>query len=555
MLVLAMASMAILAACGAPKQGTNLAKDQTLTIANSGISDIATLDPDTVTDLNSASVVNMAFAGLVGLDAKTLAVKADLATVVPTVANGGITNNGQTYIFHIKPNAKFSNGDPITASAMAYSIDRALSPKIAAPYATFYLGAIKGANDRFAGKLKSIIKGASNSDGALTVVDASTLQIDLTSNIAYFLNALTYSTSFAIDPAQKNADPADASFTPKWTDNPVTSGPFMIGQWQRGVQISLVPNPYWYGKKLTLTKVTQVFVQEPNTAYASYKTKQYDIDGFGGSAISSDNYVDAKALPNNQLQETPYLSIGYVATNWNVAPFDNATVRKAFAEAIDRDTIANNTLKGSVYSSDHIVPKGMPGYFDGLKGIPFNATQAKADLQSVYPDLSKFPQVTLTYPKTSDNDKIAAKMQSDYETYLGLSANQIKIFAEDFNKLVADVQTFKLQFYILAWIADYPDAQDWLSGQFTADSANNDQNFRNAQFDQLAKLADVNQNPTERLTQYNQMEELAVDNVAWIPFSQAKNLYVVEPYVHGFTIDGGGLTPDDVWADITISQH
>ncbi len=558
LLIVAMASLALLAACGkasAPAQ--NLAANQTLTIANTGVSEIATMDPALVTDLNSASVTSMTWAGLVGLDATTLAVKADLAQDLPTVANGGVTNNGATYTFKLRPNLKFSNGDPIDANVLAYSIDRALNPKLGAPYATFYLGAIKGAIDRFNSKAKSppSVVGTPGSGKGVIVIDPLTIQFNLTSPIAYFLDALTYSTSFAVDPLQKEADPTSPSYTAKWTDHPVVSGPWMVDQWQHNVQISLVPNPNWWGKKPTLTKVTQVFVAEPNTAYASYKTNQYDIDGYGGAAISSDNYVDAKSLPNGQLQQGPYLSINYVATNWNIPPFTNPTVRKAFAEAVDRDTIANVTLKGSVIPTDHIVPQGMPGYYPGLKGIPFNPQQAKADLQSVYPDLSKFPQVTLTYPKTSDNDKIAAKMQADFEAYLGLSANQIKIFGEDFNKIVSDVQTFKLQFYILAWIADYPDPQDWLSGQFTSTSANNDQNARIPGFDQQAAQADADQNQAERLALYNKMEEEAVDNVAWIPFSQSKNLYVVEPYVHGFTIDAGGLTPDDVWANVYITQH
>ena len=534
-------------------QGVMLADQQTLTIAGAGTSDISTLDPANATDLNSSSIVNMCFAGLVGLDAQALTVTADLAQDIPTIANGGIINGGSTYIFHVRPGLKFSNGDPINASVMAYSIDRSLNSKFANGNATFYLEAIKGVSDRSTGKISSIIGSGANS--GLVVVDALTLQINLTSPIAYFLDELTYSTAFAVDPLQKNANPSDPSFTDKWTDNPVTSGPFMVDQWQHGVQISLVPNPNWYGKKLTLTKVTQVFVTSANTAYAAYKSNQYDIDGFGGGAISTDNYPEAKALPNGQLQETPYLSIEYVATNWNIKPFDKLTVRKAFAEAIDRDTLATQTLKGSVISSDHIVPLGMQGYYAGLQGIPFNPQQAKTDLQSVYPDLTKFPQVTLTYPKTPDNDKIAAKMQSDFETYLGLTSGQIKIFGEDFNKLVSDVNTFKLQFYILAWLADYPDAQNWLSNQFTSTSANNDQNARIAGFDAQAAQADVDQNQTERLGIYNQMEEEAIDNVAWIPFSQGKNLYVVEPYVHGFIISADRLPHDDMWANVTILQH
>ena len=202
----------------------------------------------------------------------------------------------------------------------------------------------------------------------------------------------------------------------------------------------------------------------------------------------------------------------------------------------------------------------MPGYDSALGGIPFNPTQALADLKTVDSDPTKLNgTITLTYPSDSpDGLKVAAQMQSDYSTYLHVD---IKVLGEPFNQLVPDIQTFKLQFYLIAWIADYPDPQDWLSGQFTSGangsvaSANNDQNFVDPNFDKLAVKADVDLNPTERLSLYNQMEELAVDEVAWIPFSQSKNLYVVAPYVKGFVIDAGGITPPDAWPSVQIMAH
>jgi len=542
----------LIAACGASSgQGSSLAKDQTLTIPNVGVEDLLTLDPATVTDLNSAAAVGMIYSGLVSLDTKTLQVKPDLAQTLPTVANGGITNNGTTYTFKIKPNIKFSNGDPVDASVLAYSIDRALDPKIKAPYSTFYLGAIKGATDRNdpTKSVKTII--GTGPDAGLVVVDPTTLQINLSQPIAYFLDALTYSTSFAVDP--KIAADNPATLDPTWTDHAVGTGPFELQSWQHRVQANFVPNPNWYGQKLTLTKVIMPFVKDTQTAYTTYKAKQYDVSGFGGNIVSSANFQDAQSLPNNQLSAGPSLTINYLATNWNVAPFDKPEVRQAFAMAVDRDALAKQTLKGSVQATDHIVPEGMPGYFAGLKGIPFSAQGAKAELQKAYPDVSKMPQVTLTYNSaTPDNEAVARQLQSNFSTYLGVTVN---LKSETFDNEVTDIQTFKTQFYMIQWIADYPDAQDWLSGQFTADSLNNDQNFRNPQFDQLATQADVDQTPAHRLSTYNQMEELAVDNVAWIPFDQQKNTYLVEPWVKGFSIDAGGLTPDDVWSGVTIQQH
>src|SRR5215469_3707727 len=112
-IALAFIAITLLSACGASNsQGGQLAKDQVLTIANAGAEELGALDPAIVTDLNSGAAIDMIFAGLVGLDAKTLAVKADLAQTLPTVQNGGITNSGATYTFKIRSGAKFSNGDP-----------------------------------------------------------------------------------------------------------------------------------------------------------------------------------------------------------------------------------------------------------------------------------------------------------------------------------------------------------------------------------------------------------------------------------------------------------
>ncbi len=530
------------AACGASSSSTptlTLAKDQTLTLPNVGVSEIATFDPALPSDLNSAEAIQLTFSGLVGLDPKTLNVVADMATVVPSVTNGGITNNGLTYTFHLKPNLKFSNGDPVTASTFAYSIDRSLDPRLASNVATVYLGAIKGAMDRYNGKLSTII------GTGVVAQDPNTLVINLAQPVGYFLEAMTYSTSFAVDPN-------NASFTnAKWTDNPVGTGPFIMQSWQHNVQMTFVPNPNWYGAPTKITKIVMPFVNDTSTAYQSYLAKQYDMDGLGNS-LPAQVYVEAKALPNGQMRQGPYLETNYVAPNWNIAPFNNINVRKAFAMATDRNTIASTTLLNSVYPTDHIVPNGMPGYDANLKGIPFNPQGAKQLLLSVYPDPSKMPQVTLEYPAVGDNTKIAEELQAEYQTYLGVN---IVLNGVTFNKLVNDVYTNKIQFYLLAWIADYPDPQDWLSLQFTQGAPNNTMNFNDPNFDALTNKADVDQNPTDRFNLYNQAEEIAVDDVGWIPFSQNKNTYVVQPWVQGLSVDAGGLVPDSEWANVYVTQH
>ena len=520
----------ILTGCGSSGQ-TGLAPKQVLKYANVGTQDIKTMDPALVTDISSAQAIELVFSGLVSLDPKTLQVVPDIAT------SWDISNQGKTYTFHLRSGVKFSNGDPVDAAAFAYSIDRALDPATKSLVATVYLGHIVGANARNAGKLPTVI------GTGVVVVDPQTLQINLDSPISFFLEALTYQTSWAVD--QKVVQQYGAN----WADgHAIGSGPFILKSWRHKVQLTFVQNPNWYGKKLTLTEIDMPMISDTGTAFKSFQAKELDIDNL----VDSANYSIAKGFGPSRFFEGPALSSGYIAPNSAIPPFDNVTVRQAFAEAVDRDTLANEVLNGFVYPSDHIVPRGMPGYYAGLKGLPFNPKDAKQKLDSVYPDPSLMPAVTLEIPNIPDDTKIAAKLQQDFQTYLGVHINVDPV---DFEQLITDVYTYKVQFYLLGWIADYPDPQDWTSLQFVKDAPNNTMNFEDPKIDQLTAQADVEQDQAKRFAEYGQAEELAVDEVAWIPTNQGKNIYVFQPYIKGFVQNAGGLTPDLSWPDVSIAAH
>jgi oligopeptide transport system substrate-binding protein len=530
----------VIAGCGkANTGGPTLAKNQVLNYPNIGTQDVHNIDPALISDLNSSYALSLIDAGLVTLDPKTLKVVPDLAQ------SWEVSPDGLTYTFHLRPNLKFSNGDPLTANDFAYSIDRAFDPaqsgKSYTP--TYYLFLIKGGLDRADGKIPSMI----GADQGLYAPDDNTLKITITKPALWFLAALTYPVSYPVD--KKVVD----QFGPNWWDGHfVGTGPFILKDWQHKVQLTFVPNPNWYGKKPTLTEIDMPMIADPNTAWNNFQAKQNDI----GAPPSAD-YKIAKALGPSQFFEGPSLAISYVAPNSKIAPFDNLTVRQAFAEATDRDTIANDTLQGTSLPSDHIVPQGDPSYNPNFKGLPFNPQDAKAKLTSVYPDLSQMPPVTLEYPKGGDNDKIAARLQQDYQTYLGVHINLNPV---DFGQLINDITSknaagdFQVQFYSLGWIADYPDAQDWMD-LVTTGNANNTMNFSDPQVDSLVAEADSSLDASQRLKDYNQAEELAVQNVAWIPFIQQKIIYTIQKWVSGYSVDAQGLTPDIAWPDVQILQH
>ncbi|HLW03260.1 MAG TPA: peptide ABC transporter substrate-binding protein, partial [Ktedonobacterales bacterium] len=472
-LVLAASIALILSGCGSSNTTTNLASSQKLVFPNVGTQDVRTLDPALATDQNSIWALNLIDAGLVTLDGKSLKVVPDLAS------SWDISADGKTYTFHIRPNLKFSNGDPLTAQDFAYSIDRAFAPaQSGQSYTpTYYLGLIVGGNDRAAGKIPTMI----GPGKGLVVVDDHTLQINITQPALWFLDALTYIVSAPVDQKVVEADKNWAQ------DNNVGTGPFMLKSWQHKVQLTFVRNPNWYGTKPTLTEVDMPMIADPDTAWKEFQSKEVDLDG-----VPAADYTIAKALGSSEFFEGPALSISYVAPNSQVAPFNNVTVRQAFAEATDRNTIANSVLQGTAISSDHIIPEGQPGYNPNLQGLPFNPSDAKTKLQSVYADVSKMPQVTLEYGKGGDNDKIAQRLQQDYQTYLGVHINLNPV---DFAQLLNDTSSknakgiFPVQFYMLGWIADYPDPQDWIDLVETG-NPNNTMNFSNPAGDTLTQQAD-----------------------------------------------------------------
>jgi peptide/nickel transport system substrate-binding protein/oligopeptide transport system substrate-binding protein len=181
--------------------------------------------------------------------------------------------------------------------------------------------------------------------------------------------------------------------------------------------------------------------------------------------------------------------------------------------------------------------------------------------QEGWSSVSQIPAVTLTY---SSGGSQAAKnevsiLQQDWQTVLGIS---VKIEDIDFNKELTDIVSNNLQFWGIAWIADYPDPQDWLTLQFDKGSGNNNMNYgqnhssdaaAQQQIQKQLEAADINQDQTSRLAAYNTAEQSLVNDVAWMPMSQVTANYLVKRCVVGFAFDHQLLIPPNDWGGTYIS--
>jgi ABC-type oligopeptide transport system substrate-binding subunit len=539
----------LLTACGGqqnPTTTSNRAPDDKQVLRYPiGTDDLGTIDPALTQDAGENLVVQTLFNSLVQFkDDGTL--YAQLAASLPTVSSDGLT-----YSFTLRPNLKFSNGDALTADDVAYSLNRVIVKETKSPVSS-YLSLLKNYSKVHSGEQKTAI------GDSIIVKDATHLDLKIESPAAYFLQTLTYPTSSVVNKkvVEKYGD--------KWTDNigeGAGSGPFKMSSYNHTVGIEVVPNPNFYDKQPGLKKIQFLISGTGDVTYKSYLSGQYDI-----AAIPSANLDDAKQ--RKDYQTAGNLSISYVTMNYNAKPFDDLNVRKAFALAINKDTLNTSVLKGANQPSNHVVPEGMLGYVkdlkgpDGTTGTTGNADQAKAALAaSTYGSADKLPSVTFTYiTGSSTADNRAAALQGMWKSVLGIDVKLQGLTRAKMSEVEGQTKgatTGGLQIFLDGWIADYPDPQDWLSIFFGKDADYNQFNYgqnssatataQQAVQADLAK-ADVEQDQTKRLALYAKAEQTIIaEHIGWIPLYQTRTHQLRNPKLQGWSLNPLGV---EDWTNI-----
>ncbi|MBV9228940.1 MAG: peptide ABC transporter substrate-binding protein [Chloroflexi bacterium] len=523
-----------LTACGggtAPSSTVNgtptLANKQVLTFPNVGTTDIATLDPALVPDQNSTVAANMIYTGLVKSD-KNL-------NVIPDQATWRVSPDNKVYTFAISPDVAFSDGTLVTAQSYIYSWTRALWPSLNAPNAFLLEKNIVGATDVASGKTKVL--------SGLKALDSHTLQVTLTQPTAYFLQALTNVLFFPVN--QKVVEQyGQKNWAQHVADNPVGTGPFIVKEWDHNVKMIFVPNPHYYGNKPRLTEVDMIFVNDPATAFKAYRAGQYD---FVWDLLATDQ-VTAKGMPG--FIRTPLLQTDLLFFDNTTEPFNNSAVRQAFAYATDKTTLVHNVFKDAVAPAPTIIPPGMPGYQPNYPGLAFDSKKAKSLLESVYPDVTKVPAITFSYPNSQVTSTEAAALQQMWQTALGI---QVALRPVELTAYIDETQNHDVQFGFTQWTADFPDPYDWLALNLLSTSSYNNGRWSNADFDQTITQAETLTGDA-RISLYNKAEQIAVSDVGWLPLDHETLAAVIPSWVHNVTLNGNGLYFGD-WSDVYLLQH
>lgn len=533
----ALALVALALACGnegetAPSTGSS-GEAQTLGSSAGGSAGVfrrlwqepPTLDPHEAGDTTSAGIIVEVFSGLVTLNT-SLQVAPDLAE------RWDVSEDGKTYTFHLRRDARFHDGKPVTAEDVKFSFERATATASQSPEASAYLDDIVGVLPKLAGQADEV--------AGVQVIDTHTVQITINEPKPFFLAKLTYPTSYIVDRENLESEGDD------WVFKPNATGPFKLAEYRVGELIVLERNDHFYGGPALLDRVELIL--SGGSAMAMYENGEIDITGVGLSELDR---VSNPLEPLNAevVVAPPGFDLAYIGFNLSEPPFDDVNFRRALAYAIDKETIAHRVLLELVVPATGILPPDFPGYNPAVQAPGFDPVKAQELMaQSKY--AGGAPRIVVTIPGTGGSAGLDLQAILEmWEDTLGLTVELQQVETATYWE---DLNDGRLQAYAgLGWQADYPDPQNFLDILFHSESQLNQSGYSNPEVDRLLEAARVEQDWPARMALYNEAEQLIVDDVPWVLlWFSGENIVLLKPYVKGYA-----LTPlivpklKDVWIE------
>ena len=468
-------------------------------------SDPITLDPHIAGDATSAEYIVEIFGGLLTLD-QDLNVIPDLAESVE------VSDDGLVYTFVINPDASFHDGRRVTAADVEYSLLRASSRALSSPTALAYLSDIVGVREYFFG-LTDAVPG-------IEVVDDRTIRLPIDEPKPYFLAKLTYPTAFVVDQEQVESNR-------NWTRRPYGTGPSKLSEWRLGERLILEANTAYHLGEPALQEA--VYLLAGGSALTRWENDELDVAPISVNDI--ERARDANSDIGPFYSSWPQFSISYLAFNINEPPFDDVHVRRAMAMSIDRERIANVTFSGMFLPATGILMPGMPGFTTDALTLPFDPEAAREELaQSQYADDMPLIQIT----EVGAGAEASIDMQAFIQQWIEHLGIQVEVRQTDFASFLQQQDRRELQAFSAGWIMDYPDPEDILDIKFHTESSLNDIGFSDPEVDALLEEARVEQNPDRRLALYQEVEELLLEEAAWLPLYFGVNHVVVKDQVIGW---------------------
>jgi len=469
--------------------------------------DPVTLDPALSREARSQEYIVQIFGGLVAFD-KDLNIIPDLAE------SWEVSPDGRTYTFHLRRGARFHDGKEVTADDVKYSWERAADPALGSPTAITYLGDIVGVREKLAGLAREI--------SGVRVLDRYTLQVTIDAPKPYFLAKLAYPVAFVVD--RENVARGR-----EWWRRPNGTGPFKLKEWRPGEWLILERNPQYH---LGPPSLERVFYR----LWGGIPVRMYELGELDVAPVSLgsiERATDPAGPFYRELRVFPEFSLSYLGFNLARPPFDDPAVRRAFALSVDRDRVVRVFLKNTAARADGILPPGFPGHNPGLKPIPYDPEEARRLLStSKYGD--RLPTITVTVAGEGGGaPEYLVAMLLQWRENLGVDFRIREINPEAYFYRLREE---KDDIFLLGWIADYPDPQDFLDILFHSESPENFGEYSNPEVDRLLERARAEGDREKRLALYRRVEETVMEDLPVLPLWFGRSYILVKPYVKGFTL-------------------
>ncbi|OON40447.1 oligopeptide ABC transporter substrate-binding protein OppA [Izhakiella australiensis] len=495
--------------------GVELAAKQELVKGNG--SEVQSLDPHKIEGVPESNVSRDLLEGLVISDAN--------GHPIPGVAESWENKDGKVWTFHLRPNAKWSNGQPVTAADFVYSWQRLADPKTASPYASYLqYGHLENVDDIIAGKKSPDTLG-------VKAIDDHTLQVTLSESVPYFYKLLIHG---SMSPVYK---PAVDKFGENWTQpqNWVGNGAFKLKEHVINERIVVVRNPeYWDNANTKLEKVTFLPISSEVTDVNRYFSQDGSDMTYNNMPIEL--FQKLKRDNPKELHVDPYLCTYYYEINNQKAPFTDPRVRTALKLGLDRDIITNKVLAQGQIPAYSFTPPATDG-MQLTKPEWFSWTQAKRNeeakklLAEAGYTADKPLSFELLYNTSDLHKKLAIAAASIWKKNLGVN---VKLTNEEWKTYLDTRHQGNFDVARAAWCADYNEPTSFLNVMLS-NSSNNTSHYKSADYDKVIAQAAGAEDEKGRAALYDKAEQVLDKDSMMVPVYYYVNARLVKPYVGGYT--------------------
>ncbi len=485
--------------------------------------DPETLDQHKARSTQAADVLRDLGEGLVGYS--------PTGELVPAAAESWeVSEDGRTYTFHLRAEARWSNGDRVTAEHFVLAFRRLVTPATAAFYANMLADVVNAAG-AVAGKAPAEMLG-------VEAVDDLTLVVRLERPTPYLLSLLTHPSTFPLHPGSV-AEHGDGFARPGTL---ISNGAFTLEAWVPGSALALRRNEkYWNDAATTLDGVNYHVVVQDSAELNRYRAGELHIT----STVPPDNFEELKVQFGDELHVAPYLGIYYYGLNLLKPPFkDNPELRQALSMAVDREQLATKVLGRGEVPAFSWVPPGVSSYEPTVMSFATLSREARENLarrlykEAGYSDENPL-RIELRYNTSDTNKKIAAAIQSMWRNVLGVEATLVN---EEFQVLLANMRDAEVtQVFRSSWMGDYNDAHTFLS-VLQAGNAANMPRYANDEYESLMQRAARQVDDDRRRLYLEEAERVMLADHPVLPLYFFVSKHLVRPEVGG-------------WGDNVLDYH